>query len=634
MDLKRLFNYTTGDSKEELHLLNNKANFKSIMDYLSIIFFLGSVLNFISQYIIYGQDLKKVLVFSTGLIAIGIMIRKVAVLNISDKYKEIIIQALFIVMVPVITFRFIQYASITVWAFPFVLIFIAQIFVKRKIMISLAASILLTQIAVWMVVPEKNVLVEASDHVVRVGLYAIAILIAFYINKVYVEKLSENRQQIGKIRELAYHDTLTGLPNRLFFNEQLKHSIAIAERMERNLAVMYMDLDGFKMINDTLGHPTGDKLLVEVSKRLVQTLRQSDTVARLGGDEFVIMVENLEEDDSTDIIAQKIIGAFKQPFNLNGQDCFITTSVGVAIYPTDGKEADTIIKNADIAMYKAKENGKNQYVHSSPVLKSKVADTMKLHNQLYRALERNELELYYQPQVCCDTSQIVGIEALIRWNHPEVGMVLPGVFIPIAEQSGLILSIGEWVMRTACSQNKAWQEAGYQKIRVGVNLSVREFHNHDIINQVKGILEETGLEPEFLELEITESIAMKDASNVIEKLKIFKNIGIKIAIDDFGMEYSALNYLRDMPVDRIKIAMPFIQGIDLSDKDKAITKSLIILAKNLGLSVIAEGVESESQHQFLTERMCDETQGFYQYKPMPAVEMEKLLRNNMHAPII
>jgi len=634
MDLKRLFNYTTGDSKEELHLLNNKANFKSIMDYLSIIFFLGSVLNFISQYIIYGQDLKKVLVFSTGLIAIGIMIRKIALLDISDKYKEIIIQALFIIMVPVITFRFIQYASITVWAFPFVLIFIAQIFVKRKIMISLAASILLTQIAVWMVVPEKNVLVEASDHVVRVGLYAIAILIAFYINKVYVEKLRENSQQIAKIRELAYHDNLTGLANRLFFNEQLKHSISMAERTERNLAVMYMDLDGFKMINDTLGHPTGDKLLVEVSKRLVQTLRQSDTVARLGGDEFVIMVENLEEDDSTDIIAQKIIGAFKQPFNLNGQDCFITTSVGVAIYPTDGKEADTIIKNADIAMYKAKENGKNQYVHSSPVLKSKVADTMKLHNQLYRALERNELELYYQPQVCCDTSQIVGIEALIRWNHPEVGMVLPGVFIPIAEQSGLILSIGEWVMRTACSQNKAWQEAGYQKIRMGVNLSVREFHNHNIINQVKGILEETGLEPEFLELEITESIAMKDASNVIEKLKIFKNIGIKIAIDDFGMEYSALNYLRDMPVDRIKIAMPFIQGIDLSDKDKAITKSLIILAKNLGLNVIAEGVESESQHQFLTEKMCDETQGFYQYKPMPAVEMEKLLRNNMHASII
>jgi diguanylate cyclase (GGDEF)-like protein len=432
-----------------------------------------------------------------------------------------------------------------------------------------------------------------------------------------------------KIHHLAYHDHLTGLSNRLLFNDKLNHAIHLTNRLKKMLAVMFLDLDGFKMINDTMGHAVGDQLLKEVSNRLVKTLRKSDIVSRIGGDEFIILIENIDNISTIKIVADKILKEFSEPFTLENQDCFLTTSIGVAVYPSDGKNAEVLIKNADIAMYKAKEKGKNQYVLCTPVMKTIVTETMKLTNELYRALERNELELYYQPQVSCNSNNIVGLEALIRWNHPKLGMISPGKFIPIAEQTGLIISIGEWIMRTACNQNKLWQDAGYPKIRMGVNLSVKQFHNPNLIKQVEEILAETGLEPNYLELEVTESITMKEKGYIVETLNVFKKMGVRIAIDDFGTEYSSLSYLKYLPADRIKIAMPFVQGIEVSTKDEAITKAIIVLAKSMGMGVIAEGVETANQLAFLTERMCDEIQGFYFFRPIPAAKVEELLKKEM-----
>ena len=454
----------------------------------------------------------------------------------------------------------------------------------------------------------------------------------FKVNENLKEEIAEREVIQEEIKYLAYHDHLTGLPNRLLFNDYLNHAIFMANRTKKALAVMFLDLDGFKMINDTMGHAVGDELLIEVSNRLIDTLRKSDTVDRIGGDEFGIMIENLDDmeyldnEDKFSIVAEKILGSFKEPFTFNNQDCFITTSVGVALYPTDGEDAEVLTKNADIAMYMAKEKGKNQYIFCTQVMKTKINETMKMTNSLYRALERNELEIYYQPQLSCTSTEIVGLEALLRWNHPEFGMVSPSEFIPIAERTGLIIPIGEWVLRTACQQNKAWQEEGYTPLRVGVNISVQQFQNPNLIQQVKGILEETGLASHYLELEITESIAMKEKNYIIETLTTFRDMGIHISIDDFGTEYSSMDYLKQLPIDRIKIAMPFVHGIDVSKKDEAITKSIIILAKSMGFSVIAEGVETKKQLEFLTERKCDEIQGYYFYRPLPLTEVTKLLK--------
>lgn len=439
------------------------------------------------------------------------------------------------------------------------------------------------------------------------------------------QEVSERRKAQEEITYLAYHDHLTGLPNRIHFSEHLNHGIQLSKRMGKLLAILFLDLDGFKMINDTIGHMAGDMLLVEVSKRLKATLRQSDTIARLGGDEFIVMVENVSNLDAIRAIADKILDSFRTPFILNNQECFISTSIGVAVCPPDGEDSETLIKNADIAMYRAKEKGKNQYVICNESIKNKVLETMRVSNHLFRALEREEFEVYYQPQINCSTNMIVGAEALIRWHHPEMGMVLPGEFISIAEQTGLILPIGAWVLRTACSQNKAWQDAGYPRIRIAVNLSIRQFQNHNIVSEVQSILSDTAFDPNYLELEITESIAMQEQDYIIEALDMLRQTGAHIAIDDFGTEYSSMNHLKQLPVDRIKIPMPFIHGIDMGPKDQAITKSIIVLAKSLGLGVIAEGVETKTQHDFLTQRMCDEIQGFYHFKPMCAADFEKLL---------
>jgi diguanylate cyclase (GGDEF)-like protein/PAS domain S-box-containing protein len=445
------------------------------------------------------------------------------------------------------------------------------------------------------------------------------------VNEFLRAEIIERKRIQERIEHLAYHDHLTELPNRLLFTDRLEQAIRQARRAERPAAVMSLDLDAFKRVNDTMGHAQGDELLRKVSKRLKSTLRQSDTVARLGGDEFIILLQNLTDAAVVTRITDKILHSFDKPFKLEDQDFHMSAGLGVAIYPIDGLDADTLIKNADIAMYKAKEKGRNRCVFCSSLMKAEVMETMKLTNSLYRALERNELVLHYQPQVSCSTGRIVGVEALLRWHHPEMGMVSPGRFIRIAEQTGLILSIGDWVLRTACRQSVKWRERGVPRIRMAVNLSMYQFQSPSIVGEVAAILEETDMDPRQLEIEITESVLMKETEHMVEILTSLRGLGITIAIDDFGTEYSALNYLKQLPINRIKIAMPFVHGISVSDRDEAITKAIIVLASNLGLNVIAEGVETECQVRFLTQRMCDEIQGYYFHKPMPACEVEKVL---------
>lgn len=444
------------------------------------------------------------------------------------------------------------------------------------------------------------------------------------IEKLQDEVLEHEKTQ-EQIKYIAYHDTLTGLPNRNLLNELLVHSITLAERNNKCMAVLFLDIDGFKMINDIKGHGMGDQILQEVAERLLKTLRKSDVIARHGGDEFIVIIEELDNCSGVELIANKIINCFQEPFHLENQDYFLTTSVGVAVYPADGQTPDMLIKNADIAMYKAKENGKNQYLFCTPVMKDVANETMELSTNLYRAIEKNELELYYQPQLSCHNNQIMGVEALIRWRHPVMGLISPAKFIPIAEKTGLILPIGEWVLRTACQQNKKWQEQGLPKFRMGVNLSLRQFHNNDLLNLVESVLKETKLAPQYLELEITETIAMKEKSYIINTLNAFRQIGVSIAIDDFGTEYSSLSYLKHLPVDRLKVAMQFIRGIGIDHKDEALAKGIIVLAKSIGMNVIAEGVETKEQLEFLKNHNCDEIQGYYFFKPLIEAEMTKLL---------
>jgi diguanylate cyclase (GGDEF)-like protein/PAS domain S-box-containing protein len=446
--------------------------------------------------------------------------------------------------------------------------------------------------------------------------------------------VSEAHAMATQMTHSAQHDFLTGLPNRMLLNDRISQAIALAARRMNRVAVLFLDLDGFKHINDSLGHPIGDKLLQSVAKRLVDGVRDSDTVSRQGGDEFVVLLSDLAQPEDAIISVNRMLMMLAAPHFIGQHDLCVTASIGVSVYPDDGLNAETLIKNADMAMYQAKENGRQTYQFFKPAMNVRAVERQSIEESLRRALERREFALHYQPQVDLKTGVITGAEALIRWTHPTRGLVPPAQFIPVAEECGLILPIGRWVLREACKQAREWANAGLPMITMAVNISSMEFRDDNFLDRVFAILEETGLDPKWLELELTESVLMKRAESAATVLQTLRAAGVQIAVDDFGTGYSSLSYLRKFPIDALKIDQSFVRQITTSPDETSIVTAVISMGRSLKLRVIAEGVETEEELAFLQAHHCDEAQGYFFSRPVPPQQFAKLLEAGVSETIL
>ncbi|MDP4146512.1 MAG: EAL domain-containing protein [Bacillota bacterium] len=440
--------------------------------------------------------------------------------------------------------------------------------------------------------------------------------------------ITEQKEAEERVISLAYTDQLTNLPNRIMFVNELNKHLGLNKDSQNPLCILYMDLDKFKLINDTLGHTVGDLFLQEVAYRLSSSIDKNSILARFSGDEFAILIPNVDKKQTICKLCTDILRTIKQPWQYNHNIFHITASIGISIYPTDGQDYDTLLKNADAAMYKAKIRGKNNFQFYKAILSDEALEELSLQDGLRQAIKNNEFVLHYQPQINIFTGKIVGVEALIRWNHPQLGLIYPNKFIPFAEENNLIIQIGEWVVRTACQQNKIWQNKGLAPIKVAVNISSKQFQTSNLITVIAEILKETSLDPKYLEVEITESITMSDPKKSTIIMNKLNKMGINLALDDFGTGYSSLMYLKNFPIDKIKIDKTFIDDIISKSADTSIVKSIISLSKNMDLQVIAEGVETIEQLEFLREHDCDEVQGYLFSKPIPADALEQMLKNN------
>jgi len=480
--------------------------------------------------------------------------------------------------------------------------------------------------------PENGVLVnrEGREYAVRASAAPIhdqrgqtqGVVVAF-------SDITEARQMTERMAYQATHDALTQLPNRYLFQDRLNRAIAHARRANQSFAVLFVDLDHFKKVNDGLGHSAGDVLLRAAAARLLNCGRQEDTIARLGGDEFVIVLENLQQEERAAMLARKILDALMPPFQIEGHECFITASIGISVFPKDGEDAETLLKNADTAMYRAKDKGRDLVQFYGRDMHVRALERLTLEQSLRYAVERQELELHYQPQMELQGGRIIGVEALLRWRHPQRGLISPMEFVPMAEETGLIETIGEWVLRTACEQARAWRCEGLPPLRMAVNLSPRQFLRPGMVNLIGRILRETEMEPGHLDLEITEGLLMKDVEGSIVTLRTLKAMGVRLSIDDFGTGYSSLSYLKRFPIDQLKIDKSFVDDVNNNQDDTAITLAVISLAHNMRLKVIAEGVENQAQLVFLQNNLCDEIQGFYLSRPVPPGRVIELLRGTL-----
>jgi diguanylate cyclase (GGDEF)-like protein/PAS domain S-box-containing protein len=441
--------------------------------------------------------------------------------------------------------------------------------------------------------------------------------------------VSSARAMTQQMIHLAEHDSLTGLPNRILLNDRVGQAIALASRYEKELAILFLDLDGFKHVNDSLGHPIGDKLLQSIGRRLVACVRGSDTVSRQGGDEFVVLLSEIERPEDAAISARRMLQEVTQAHSIDHHDLHVTASIGVSVYPDDGLDAETLIKNADTAMYQAKENGRQSYQFFKPAMNVRAVERQSIEESLRRALERQEFALHYQPKINLRTGEITGAEALLRWTHPIRGPVSPAQFIPVAEDCGLILPIGNWVLREACKQARVWVDAGLPMSTMAVNISSMEFRDDGFLETVFDVLSETGLDPRALELELTESVLMKRAESAASVLKTLRARGVQVAVDDFGTGYSSLSYLRKFPIDALKIDQSFVRQISATGEDTTIVTAVISMGRSLKLRVVAEGVETREELEFLQAHQCDEAQGYYFSRPVPPEQFALLLKNGI-----
>src|SRR6267142_2210363 len=446
--------------------------------------------------------------------------------------------------------------------------------------------------------------------------------------------VSVAREMSRKMTHSAQHDFVTNLPNRLLLNDRIAQSISLARRKNKPLAVLFLDLDRFKYINDSLGHAEGDKLLQSVTKRLLASVRDSDTVSRQGGDEFVILLSEIAHPEDAATSARKILLSLSAPHYIGGQDLHIDGSIGISVYPEDGEDAETIIKSADTAMYHAKESGRNNFQFFKADMNVKAVERQSVEGSLRRALERQEFLLHYQPKVNLDTGEITGVEALIRWQQPDRGLVLPSQFVPIAEDCGLIIQIGHWVLREACRQARAWQNAGLPPLPIAVNVSAVEFREKGFVQGVRAILSENGLEARYLELELTEGVLMEDAESTASVLQELKRMGVHLAVDDFGTGYSSLSYLRQFPIDVLKIDQSFVHQITADPDVSSIVSAIIHMGKSLNHAVIAEGIETQEQRAYLQTERCAEGQGFLFSRPLGATQFAHLLEMTIRDTVV
>lgn len=437
--------------------------------------------------------------------------------------------------------------------------------------------------------------------------------------------ISERKETEQRIRYMASHDALTKLPNRALLQDRIQQTLIHNQRRNIKAAILFIDLDKFKIINDTLGHDVGDSLLKEAAARLLASVRGEDTVARQGGDEFIILLSNITNPEDAGLIAQKVLDSMVQPFVINGKELHISASVGITIYPDDGKDMDTLLKNSDIAMYHTKESGRNNYHYFSEKMNKQASEKQIMSSELRHAVERNQLYLVYQPVVDTISDKMTGMEALLRWHHPELGHVSPIRFIPLAEETGTILPIGEWVFRTACSQLRDWQKQGYEVPRLAINLSAKQFHQKNLVDNLSMVLADTGIAANMIGIEITESMLVQNIEEVVETLLKLSNMGVQISIDDFGTGYSSLSYLKRFPIDKLKIDKSFIDDISTHPDDAAIVKAIIAMAHGLSMKVVSEGVETEDQLEFLRRYGCEQYQGYLFSKPLPAAQIEAKL---------
>lgn len=447
------------------------------------------------------------------------------------------------------------------------------------------------------------------------------------------EDISIRKRYEQQLLRQANYDVLTGLPNRMLALDRLKLALAQAQRENTLVGVMFLDLDNFKHINDTMGHDAGDNLLVEAARRISSSLRGTSTVARLGGDEFLVVLPGLQGADSTTQVAERILHTFSTPFNLNNQEVFVSTSIGIAIYPTDSDNSGTLLQNADAAMYQAKSKGKSAYERFSPEMKEVSHERLQIESRMRRALELNEFELYFQPIVETSSGKLSGAEALLRWNNPSMGMVMPDKFIPLAEETGLIIPIGEWVLDQACRSAVRWEETTGSKLGISVNVSPRQFRDPGFVDAVLRAIRTSGLTPQQLELEITERLILDNTIETSDILSRLDKEGVRLSVDDFGTGYSALSYLKSYPFDTLKIDKSFVQDVNSKQEDASLVRAIINMAHSLGLKVIAEGVEDEAQTHFLTKERCDYSQGYYYSRPIPELEYEDWLRTSQRAQV-
>jgi diguanylate cyclase (GGDEF)-like protein/PAS domain S-box-containing protein len=472
----------------------------------------------------------------------------------------------------------------------------------------------------------ETVIVHREGHHVHLNLMNVPVTVDGEVKGTYIifRDITEEKRTKETIQHMAFHDELTGLPNRRLLKRTLEETIRHSVPGVSRFAVLVIDIDRFKMINDSLGHAYGDQFLQMVADRLNHAaVGLSVTIARMGGDEFTLICHGDPSQDTAVRVAQRIIDLIQIPFRLKDNDFYVSASIGIALYPEHGMDAEQLLKNADTAMYVVKRKGKNSFQFYSSLLNDHIMDKIVLESALRKAVERNELFIHYQPQINLHNQQVIGVEALLRWLHPEKGIVAPDVFIPIAEETGLINEIGNWVMREACQQMQQWQQQYGWNIPISINLSSHQFHQEQLVSVIKNILHETKLKPEYLELEITESMMM-DTYKSTHILRELSGLGIKISMDDFGTGYSSLSYLKMFPIHKLKIDRTFIKDIPESEDGRAIVATIISMAHNLKMNVIAEGVETKEQLHFLTENGCDDIQGFYFSKPLPATEVERL----------